>query len=70
MTNLVFISNLQSKVNKLKLYMMTMALLYEMFDEEITVTVDTQLQKQEEDIDCGVFCIAITSSFLYGSHSW
>ena len=50
--------------------MMTMALLYEMFDEEITVTVDTQLQKQEEDIDCGVFCIAITSSFLYGSHSW
>lgn len=36
-----------------------------MFDEDITITVDTQMQKQKGDRDCGVFCIAITTSLLH-----
>jgi len=67
----VVISNLQSKENELKLmiqYMMilTKASLYKMFDEEITITMDIQWQKQERGKDCGMFCIAITTSLLHG----
>ena len=36
-----------------------------MFGEDITVTVDTQVQKQKGDEDCGVFCIAIAISLLH-----
>jgi len=32
-----------------------------MFGEDITVTVDTQVQKQKGDEDCGVFYIAIAT---------
>jgi len=65
---------LQSKENELQLYGTVydvidkdiMALLYEMFVVEITITMDTQLQKQEKGIDCGVFCITIATSLLHG----
>ena len=36
-----------------------------MFGEDVTVTVDTQVQKQIGDKDCGVFCIAIVTSLLH-----
>jgi len=49
-----------------------------LFDEEITIIMDTLLQKQERGIDYSVFCIAIATSLLYGlvpgqqvqSHLW
>ena len=36
-----------------------------MFDKDVTVTVDAQVQKQEGHKDCGNFCIAIATSLLY-----
>jgi len=43
-----------------------MALLCEMFDEEITIIMDSQLPKREGGIDCDIFCIAIATSLLHG----
>ena len=40
-------------------------LLNNMFGEDVRVTVDTQVQIQKGDKDCGVFCIAIATSLLY-----
>lgn len=68
------ISNLRANKNELKFYDTvyddidkdTMAMLYRIFDDKITITVDTQLQKQEGGVDCGVFCIAVATSLLHG----
>ena len=43
----------------------TKALLIEMFNEGVHVTVDGQLQKQKRDRGCGVFCIDIITSLLH-----
>jgi len=43
----------------------TMALICSMFEEDVTVTT-AQVQKQQGDVDCGVFSIAIATSLLYG----
>ena len=69
----VVISNLQCHDNEIKYYdtiyndidQQTQDLLDNMFGENVTVTVDTQVQKQKGDKDCGVFCIAIATSLLH-----
>ena len=69
----VVVSNLLCPENEIRFYDTvysdidepTKALLVEMFNEGFQVTVDDQLQKQEGDRDCGVFCIAITTSLLH-----
>ena len=69
----VVISNLLCPENEIRLYdtvysdtdQPTKALLIEIFNEGVQVTVDDQLQKQNGDRDCGVFCIAITTSLLH-----
>jgi len=43
----------------------TQDLLNNMFGNDITVTVDTQVRKQKGDKDCGDFCIAIATSLLH-----
>ena len=40
-------------------------LVTKMFTERVQVTMDGQLQKQKGDTDCGVFCIAVTTSLLH-----
>ena len=44
----------------------TMALLNSMFEEDLTVTLAPQLQKQQGDVVCGVFSIAVATSLLHG----
>ena len=66
----VVISNLLCRDNEIKYYdndidQQTQDLLNNMFGEDVTVTVDTQVQKQKGDKDCGVFCIAIATSLLH-----
>jgi len=69
----VVISNLLCHDNEIKYYdtiyndidQRTQDLLNKMFGEDVTVTVDTQVQKQKGDKDCGVFCIAIATSLLH-----
>ena len=43
----------------------TVSLLSLMFDKDTTFTL-APLQKQQEDLDCGVFSIAIATSLLLG----
>ena len=69
----VVISNLLCPQNEIRIYdtfcseidQPTKALLIEMFNEGVQVTVDGQLQKQKGDRDCGAFCIAVTTSLLH-----
>ena len=69
----VVISNLHCLDNEIRYYdtiysdidQQTHDFLNSMFDEDITVTVDTQMQKQEGDRDCGIFFIAVTNSLLH-----
>ena len=69
----VVISNLMCPENEIKLYdtvysnidQPTKALLIEIFNEGVQITMDDHLQKQNGDRDCGVFCIAITTSLLH-----
>ena len=69
----VIVSNLLCPENEIRLYntvysdidQPTKALLIEMFNEGVRVTVDGQLQKQKGDRDCGVFNIAVTTSLLH-----
>ena len=69
----VVISNLLCRDNEIKYYdtvyndidQRIQDLLNNMFGEDVTVTVDTQVQIQKGDKDCGVFCIAIATSLLY-----
>ena len=63
----VVISNLLCPENEIRFYDtdIDQALLIEMFNEGFQVTVDDHLQKQKGDRDCGVFCIAITTSLLH-----
>ena len=39
----------------------TMALLSSMFEENVNVSIVPQVQKQQGDVDCGVFSIAIAT---------
>ena len=74
----VVISYLLCPKNEIKLYdtvysdidQTTTVLLIEMFNEGVQVTMDGQLQKQERDRDCGVFCIAITILLCYITCTW
>ena len=43
----------------------TMALLSSMFEENVNVSIVPQVLKQQEDVDCGVFSIAIATSLLH-----
>ena len=69
----VVISNLMSLGYEIRLYdtvysdidQSTKALLIKMFDKEVYITVDGELQKQKGDTDCGVFCIAVATSLLH-----
>ena len=69
----VVISNLLCPENEIRLYdtvysdidQPTKALLIEMFNEGVQFTVDGEFQKQKGDRDCGVFCIAVTTSLLH-----
>ena len=42
-----------------------MALLSSIFEENINVSIVPQVQKQQGDVDCGVFSIAIATSLLH-----
>ena len=42
-----------------------MALLNSMFEENINVSMVPQVQKQQGDVDCGVFSTAIATSLLH-----
>ena len=44
----------------------TLDLLNSMFEEDVTFSNVEQLEKQQGDVDCGVFCIAIVTSLLHG----
>ena len=69
----VVISSLLCHNNEIRYYdtiyndidQQTHNLLNTMFGEDIKVTMDTQVQKQKEDKDCGVFCIAVATSLLF-----
>ena len=69
----VVISNLMSSGYEIRLYdtvytdidQSTKALLIKMFDKEVYITMDGELQKQKGDTDCGAFCIAVATSLLY-----
>ena len=37
-----------------------------MFKENVNVSIVPQVQKQEGDVDCGLFSIAIATSLLHG----
>ena len=43
----------------------TMALLSSMFEENVNVSIVPQVQKQQGDVDCGIFIIAIATSLLH-----
>ena len=43
----------------------TMTLLSSMFEEHVNVSIVPQVQKQQGDVDCGVFSIAIAISLLH-----
>ena len=59
----VVVSNLMCPENEIKLYdtvysnidQPTKALLIEIFNEAVQITMDDHLQKQNEDRDCGFF---------------
>ena len=69
----VVISNVHCSGDDLKMYDTvyndidgsTMALLNSMFEEKINVSMVPQVQKQQGDVDCGVFCAAIATSLLH-----
>ena len=44
----------------------TMALASSIFEENVNVSIVPQVQKQEGDVNCGAFSIAIATSLLYG----
>lgn len=70
----VVISNVHCSGDNLKMYDTvyndidgsTMALLNSMFEEKINVIMVPQVQKQQGDVDCGVFSAAIATSLLHG----
>ena len=43
-----------------------MALVRSMFKENVNASIVPQAQKQEGDVDCGLFSIAIATSLLHG----
>ena len=69
----VVISNVHCSGDNLSMYdtvyddidSSTMALLSSMFEENINVSIVPQVQKQQGDMDCGVFSIAIATSLLH-----
>jgi len=69
----IVISNLLCPDNEVRYYdtvysdidQQTHDLLKNMLGDDVTVTVDSQVQKQKGDKDCGVFCIAIATSLLH-----
>ena len=69
----VVISNLMSSGYEIRLYdtiysdidQSTKASLIKTFNKEVYITVDGELQKQKGDTDCGVFCIAATTSLQH-----
>lgn len=44
----------------------TLDLLNSMFEEDVTFSNVEQLEKQQGDVDCGVFSITIATSLLHG----
>ena len=70
----VVISNVQCNGNNLNVYdtvyndidSSTLDLINSMFEENVTFSIVEQLEKQQGDVDCSVFSIAIATSLLHG----
>jgi len=70
----VVISNVQSHGNNMSVYdtvyndidSSTQELFNSMFEEDVTFSIVKEMEKQQGDIDCGAFSIAIATSLLHG----